>query len=365
MTASKYSPPQARTEIASSDLWRPLQYDDQLRDLDTLWLGRGECIDPELNALVESLLKDIPSHALFAYPTPGPLYRKLATHLGLPTDHLLLTRGSDGAIKAVFEAYIERGDRVVVTQPTYQMYGVYGQMFGAEMHGVPYHLKNGRPHLNVSDLIEAITKVRPKLVGLPNPDNPTGFAFSPTDMRAVVEAAGEAGALMMVDEAYYPFLDQTAIDWVSEYGHLIVARTFSKAWGMAGVRLGYAVSQPGITAMLNKVRTMVEADGLSMVLAERMLDHGDEVKASLTRLKEGRAFFAAEMQAMGFAAIETPCNFVHVDFGDKRLAVEAALEGVASYRVFPVAPLENFLRFTITTSKQFGRVIDAIRAVTK
>ena len=365
MTTPRYSPPPAKAEIASADLWRPQQYDDQLRDPETLWLGRGECIDPELNVLLESLLGQVPRHALFAYPTPGPLYRKLASHLSVPAERLLLTRGSDGAIKAVFEAYIERGDRVVLTKPTYQMYGVYAQMFGAQVHGVAYSTRNMRPHLDASELVETIAMVKPKLVGLPNPDNPTGFAFSSNDMRAIVEAAGEAGALMMVDEAYYPFLDQTTIDWVDEYDHLIVARTFSKAWGMAGLRLGFTVAQPDITAMLNKVRTMVEADGLSIALAGLMLDHEAEVNVSLERLKQGRAFFAAEMQAMGFFTIETPCNFVHVDFGGKRKAVEAALKGVASYRVFPVPPLENFLRFTTTTIEQFGRVIDAIRIATQ
>lgn len=361
MTKSKYSAPAAKPEVANPDLWRPQQYDDELRDINTLWLGRGECIDPELNDLVKNLLSDIPKHALFAYPTPGPLYRKLAGFLGVPADNLMLTRGSDGAIKAVFEAYMEKGDRVVLTKPTYQMYGVYSQMFGVEVHGVPYRLKDGRPNIEAPDLVAAINDIKPKLVGLPNPDNPTGFAFSQGDLRTIVEAAGDVGALMLIDEAYYPFLEETAIDWVSEYSHLIVLRTFSKAWGLAGFRLGYTVAQTHITAMLNKVRTKVEADGVSMEVAARMLDHADAVAASLARLKEGRAYFAAEMQAMGFHAIETPCNFVHVDFGVKREVIEAALKNVVSYRVFPVTPLENFIRFTTTTKDQFASVIKTIR----
>ena len=273
----------------------------------------------------------------------------------------MLTRGSDGAIKAVFEAFISPGDRVVLSKPSYQMYGVYSQMFGAEIHNVPYALLDGRPYVEAADFISAIKEVRPKLVGLPNPDNPTGFAFGENDLRAIVEAAGESGALMLVDEAYYPFLEQTALPWVGGYGHLIVARTFSKAWGMAGLRLGYTVAQPAITSMLNKVRTMVEADGFAMALVERMLDHEDAVKASLARLKEGRALFTAEMQAMGFHAFETSGNFIHVDFGDKRADVEEALRNVATFRFFPTPPLENFLRFTTTTPELFQRAIDAIR----
>ena len=335
MRVSRFNPPDAKPQVVNPDLWRPVQYEDELRSPDKLWLDRGECIDPELTALIKSLIADIPTYAFFSYPTPGPLYRKLAALLDVPVEHLMLTRGSDG--------------------------GIYSQMFGAEIHSVPYSLLDGRPYIEVSAFISAIKRARPKLVGLPNPDNPTGFSFDEKDLRAIIEAAGESGALMLIDEAYYPFLEQTALPWVSEYGHLIIARTFSKAWGMAGLRLGYTVAQPAITTMLNKVRTMVEADGFAMALVERMLDHEDAVKASLKRLKEGRALFAAEMQAMGFHAFEMSGNFVHVDFGDKRADVEEALRKIATYRVFPIEPLENFLRFTTTTPELFQRVIDAIR----
>lgn len=361
MTPPRFSPPPAKPQILNPDFWRPTQYDDEIRDAEMLWLDRGECIDPELTELVRRLLNDIPSHALFAYPTPGPLYRKLAGNLDVDTELLMLTRGSDGAIKSVFEAYIEPGDKVLMTQPTYQMYGVYSKMFGADSHTVSYRLVDGCPYLDSTDFIDAIAREKPKLVVLSNPDNPTGFAFNSDELLSIVEAAGEAGALMLIDEAYFPFLEQTAMSWITEYSHLIVTRTFSKSWGMAGIRLGYTVAHPAITAMLNKVRTMVEADGVSMALVERMLDHEDAVNASLKRLKKGRALFARKMQIMGFDAIETSCNFVLVNFGEKRDAVETVLKNVATYRVFPVAPLEGFLRFTTTTPDLFQRVIDAIR----
>ena len=356
-----YNPPSAKLHVADPALWRPTQYDDQVRDPNLLWLDRGECFDPSFHEFVHRLLADIPVHSVFAYPTPGPLYRKLARHLDVPREHLLLTRGSNGAIKAVFEAYISAGDAIVVTQPTFQMYGVYAQMFGARVHGVPYTLRNGRPHLDVEALIAHISKVRPKLVGLPNPDNPTGFAFDNDQLRDVIEAAGDVGALMLVDEAYFPFLDQTAVPLIETYGHLVVARTFSKAWGMAGIRLGYTVAQPAISETLNKVRTMTESDGISMALAERMLDHQDIVDQSIARLIEGRHLLATELNTLGFNAIETPCNFVLVDFGARRQAATDALANVARFRVFPVPPLENFVRFTTTTPALVRRVIDCLK----
>ena len=364
MTQPRFQSPPPRPPLADPSLVRPNHFTSQLRPEGVLWLDRGECIDPELTDLAAALLSEMPRHAIMAYPTPGPLYRKLALHLGLEVDRLRLTRGTDGAIRTVFETYTEPGDLVLVADPTYQMYGVYAQIFGVHLAKVPYRMVDGRPFLTGAEMVDGIRRHRPRLVGLPYPDNPTGFAFSVAEMRAIVEAAGEVGALVLVDEAYHPFHPHTCLPWVEDYAHLVVARSFSKAGGMAGIRLGFTAAAPAVTTYLHKVRPMVEADGPSMMLAERMLDHGDAVRASLGRLIEGRAFFAAAMLAAGFHAIDTPCNFVHVDFGAKRPAVEAALEGVARYRLFPDSILRDFLRFTTTTPRLFQPVIDAIRNAT-
>lgn len=359
----KYTAPAPRPQIADPALWRPHSHTSELRSPSILWLDRGECIDPEMMALVRQLSTGLPDHAYFAYPTPGPLYRKLAKHLNIAPEFLLLTRGSDGAIKTVFESYIAPGDIVLATRPTYQMYGVYAQISGARMTFVDYEIRDGKPHMAGADLVTAIRSERPKLVGLPFPDNPVGFALPRDELKAVIETAGEVGALVLVDEAYHPFHDASAFDWVRDYGHLIIARTFSKAWGMAGIRLGYTVAQPEVTDNLNKVRTMVEADGVALAMAERMLDHEQEMLASVARLREGRTWFAEQMSALGFGAIDTPCNFVHVDFGDKRAAMEEALKDVACYRVFPDALLKPYMRFTTTTKELFQPVVDTARRI--
>tara|TARA_Y100001960_G_scaffold251685_1_gene268541 strand:- start:684 stop:1646 length:963 start_codon:yes stop_codon:yes gene_type:complete len=314
-------------------------------------------------SLVKKLASDLPDDTYFAYPTPGPLYRKLSKYLGISPDHILLTRGSDGAIKTVYEAYIEPGDTVLVSRPTYQMYSIYAQIFGARMAFVDYEVRKGRPYVAGSDIIANIRSEKPKLVGLPFPDNPVGFALPTEELKAVIEAAGDCGALILIDEAYHPFHDASAIEWVKDYGHLVIARTFSKAWGMAGIRLGYTVAQPSIIEMLNKVRTMIEADGVAMALAERMLDHEGTMLASVARLRAAQGWFVDQMLQLGFYAFDTPCNFVHVDFGAKRSAVEKALKNVVRFRVFPDALLKPYMRFTTTTKSRFQPVVDIARNI--
>jgi len=342
-------------------LWRPVSWESNRRPENLLWLDRGECIDPEMMRLVRAISSDLPMHAYFAYPTPGPLYRKLADRLGVPPDRLLLTRGTDGAIKTVFETFVAPGDTVVVTRPTYQMYGVYAQVYGARLKFADYQLVDGAPYMAPGAMGAVIRAARPKVVALPFPDNPVGYAFADDELRDVIEAAGEVGALMLIDEAYHPFHDGTALPWIETYGHLVVARTFSKAWGMAGIRLGYTVAAAAVTASMHKVKPMVEADGVAMELAARILDHEAEMLASVARLKVGRKWFAGEMNGLGFHAIDTPCNFVHVDFGAKRAHIEAALKNVACYRVFPDGLLDRYLRFTTTTRELFRPVVEAVK----
>lgn len=359
----KFTAPPPRPTIADPKLWRPASWQSNLRPENMLWLDRGECIDPEMMRLIRAISTDLPMHAYFAYPTPGPLYRKLAGQLGTSPDRLLLTRGTDGAIKTVFETFIEPGDLVVVTRPTYQMYGVYAQLYGATLRFVDYQMVDGVPYIAPGAMSATIRAERPKLVALPFPDNPVGYAFAKNELRDVVEAAGEVGALMLIDEAYHPFHDGTALPWVGTYGHLVVARTFSKAWGMAGIRLGYTVATAAVTECMHKVKPMVEADGVAMEMASRMLDYEADMLASVARLKGGRKWFADEMNGLGFHAIDTPCNFVHVDFGAKRALVEAALKNIACYRVFPDGLLNRYLRFTTTTRELFQPVVDAVKRV--
>jgi len=328
--------------------------------MDELWLDRGECIDPDFTALAGRLLRDIPDWVLRSYPTPGPLYRKLSAYLGVDEDRLCLTLGTDGAIGVAFQTYTEPGDVAVITDPTYQMYEVYARMNGVRVVKVPYRLANGRPHLTGTEICDAIFKNRPKIVGLPFPDNPTGYALEDQEIRSVIDSAAEVGALILIDEAYHPFHPSNCLPWVEQYDQLVITRSFSKAWGLAGIRLGYTVAPPAVNEIFHKVRPMVEANGLSMYLAERILDHEAERNQSIGRLIEGRRMLADEIAALGFFTIDTACNFVHVDFGEHRAAAAAVLKGVARYRVFEGPLLGHFFRFTTTTPPLARRVIDAL-----
>ena len=359
-----FAPPAPRAAVADAGLARPDWTIEEARDPARLWLDKNENADPAMIELVRRVIGEIPADAHHSYPDSAPLYRKLGAHLGMPPECLLLAAGSDGAIRAVFEAYIEPGDAVVHTKPTFAMYAVYCLMYGARAVTLEYRASGEGPVLDAETVIAAIRETRPKLVCVANPDSPTGTVFPPDELRPIAEAAGEAGALMLVDEAYHPFYAETALPWIGEYPHLVVTRSTGKAWAMAGLRIGYAAATADVAAVLHKVRPMYETGTLAVAVFERMLDHSDEMLASVRRLDEGKQAFLGSMRGLGLRTLDGCGNFLHVAFGAKAQAVHAALDGIVYYRHDSADPcLKDFSRFSATTRERFQPVIECIRKV--
>ena len=211
-------------------------------------------------------------------------------------------------------------------------------------------------------LFRSISDAQPKMVCLPNPDSPTGTTFDGLEMRAIIEAAARCGALMLVDEAYYPFHKETVLPWVKDYDHLIVTRSTGKAWGLAGVRIGYAAASSDIARNLHKVRAMYETNTLAMAVFEAMLDYEDEMLESVARLEAGKTFFLQSMQALGFRTLNGQGNFMHVAFGVHAEAVHEALENLVYYRKDFAEPcLKGFSRFSSTTPELFKSIVNRIQ----
>jgi histidinol-phosphate aminotransferase len=355
----------ARVGVRDPLLTRPDWTTGARRDPGLLWLDKNENTDPELAVVTRGVMAALSADTLYSYPESAPLYEKLAAWVGLGIKHLLLTAGSDGAIRAVFESFIDPGDTVLLTSPTFAMYQVYARMFGARVVALTYRPSASGPRLTPEEIVASIRDSQPKLVCLPNPDSPTGTVFEPEALRAIVEAAGEAGAIMLVDEAYHPFHPWSAASWVDAQPHLIIARTFAKAWGMAGLRIGYAIAHPDVARTLHKVRPMYEVNTLAVAAMERMLDHREAMEASVARLVAGREAFRGAMCELGLPTLETHGNFTHVAFGPAADAVHASLADLVLYRANFADPcLAGYSRFSAATVAQFAPIIDRIsRAV--
>lgn len=353
---------QPRRSLSNPELQRPSALCSAPRDSGRLWLDKNENLDLTLMALLHDVLLEIPPLALMSYPEAGETYMKLAQWVGVSPDCLLLTPGSDGAIRLVFEAFVEHGEAVIHTSPTFAMYPVYSQMFGADAYPIDYVRTDNGPYLDSGAIVSALLKHKPKLLCLPNPDSPTGTTLDPDVLREILTACEATGTVLLLDEAYHPFHEWTAIPWIETSRNLVVARTFAKAWGAAGLRIGYAAAHPETIALLHKMRPMYEVSTLAVEFMSRMLDRSTEMMLSVARINEGKHFFQEEMQSLGFKVLPTAGNFLHVAFGKQGRAIHAALANKVYYRAtFGHPCLADYSRFSAAPQPIMAQVADLIK----
>jgi len=356
--------PVPRSAVGDPRLTRPDWITPPERDPDLLWLDKNENGDPEMVDLVASLLGRLDPRIVSTYPELTRLYHLLAGHVGVEPSMVVVTGGADGGIRSVFEAFVSPGDAVLRFEPTYAMFDVYGHIYGARQTVVDYQASADGPVLDLDVLRSKLASVTPRLVCLPNPASPTGTVLDLETLASIAELVADHGGVLLVDEAYHPFHPVTAVPLLRDHPNVIVVRTFSKAWALSGLRIGYCVAAQETTRLLHKVRPGYETNFVAVRMAEALLAEEAAMWQSVERLNEGRDWFLGEMSALGLRTAPSGGNFLLVDFADHALAVHSALEDLVLYRRnFGHPSLAGFSRFSATTAVRFAPVAARVRAV--
>ena len=355
----------AKPAYLNSELTRPDWTKDISRPEGPLWLNKNENIDPILNKKIRSLVGQVKDFSFNTYPETAKIYSKLSRLDNLNAKCFLLTSGSDGAIRTVFDVFIQPSDKVLYTNPTFAMYEVYAKMFGAKSILFNYEYNANGPTLAFDKFIHAIETEKPKLICLPNPDSPTGTVLGEAQIDILLKTAIRLRSLVLIDEAYYPFYPKTVIGKINDFRNLLVCRSFSKAWGAAGLRAGYLVANEGLMNAIQKNRGMYELPTLTTEILNLLLDCQSDVLASVQRIEEGKLFFVNELTELGYTTTQSFGNFVHVDFKNDEKKISKALEQTVLYRVdFNSAScLRGFARFSLAPKEQMQLIIEKIKSV--
>lgn len=271
-------------------------------------LDRNERLQPLPEWFLEKIRQSLESALLTAYPVQEGLYHQLAAQLGLPEEQLLLTAGSDAAIKAVYHAYVRPSDMVVMLDPSYAMYKIYAQMFQAKVVPIPFD------HELKVDTEQLLRSVIPgvRLVMLANPNQPTGTLLKEDVLRRLTERTRATGTLLAVDEAYYPFSHYTVLPWVKEFPHLLVIRSLSKAAGLAGLRIGFVAGHRDAVANLYKVRSVHDVNSMAIMCASQVLKHPEIIDDYVAEVEAGGRLLAERARALGLVPLPTRANFMLV-----------------------------------------------------
>lgn len=283
------------------------------------------------------------------YPQLGSvdLVDALTGYTGLPQDHLLVTNGSDDALHLICSTFLDQGDPVVIPVPTYNHFLVFAQSRGADAIKVvgasPFQQ-------NLKEIASAMTPAT-RLLYLVSPNNPTGVVFGPDVVRQFCREY--PGTLIVVDEAYFEFCQVTSIELVQEFPNLLVTRTFSKAFGLAGLRVGYVAGNPALLQGLRRMYNPKSVNTLGQVGAAAALQDLPYLEAFLAEVEESRQILRGFFERNGVEGHVTAANFAVVRMPDLATTL-AALEdrGVYVRDRSSYPGLEGCLRMTLGTAEQ-------------
>lgn len=230
-----------------------------------LLLDFNERTIPVSDAICKALCDYINSGALQKYPAYGDIVEKLADYLDTTPDKVMVTNGSDQGIDLVVRAVVEPGSQVIIPSPSFAIYRQCAEVENAEIVEPTYSMESGFP---LQGILDAINE-RTRLIVVPNPNNPTGTGVGVEQIEQLLKAAPEA--VVLIDECYFEYSGVTAIGLVDQYANLVVARTFSKTWGLPSLRIGMLISQADNINQLLKIRGPYDVNQLAVVAVEAAL----------------------------------------------------------------------------------------------
>ena len=257
-------------------------------------------------------LHSLTGEDLARYPERVAGERKVAAWLGVAAEQVLLTNGVDEAIHLLCETYLEPGDEVIIPVPTFGMYELYAQQTGARVVTVPAREDLAFPAERV---LAAIT-ARTRLIAIASPNNPTGAVIGEDDLTRVLHAAPEAAVL--VDEAYYEFFGRSFLTRTAESPNLFVSRTFSKAFGLAGLRIGTLLGHIDCMHSVRKASSPYNVNGVALACLEAALEDEDYIRGYAEEIREGRQRLAAELDRRDIPYWKSEANFILLRVGEMR-----------------------------------------------
>jgi len=272
------------------------------------------------------------------------LRERAASHYGVRAEQVLAGNGSDEILSICLRACVDVGDRVAYTTPTYSLYRTLCEIAGAEVVEVPSRF--------CADLADTGARV----CFVCNPNSPLGYGVPAAEIEAL---AGSVDGLVVSDEAYVDFGDTSAIGLVGKVPNLLVVRTFSKSFSLAGARLGLAFADAGLIAELAKVKDSYNVSRLAIAAGVAALDDHETMVSSVARVRATRERVAGRLREGGYDVPDSSANFLWVGCGDgARDLYQSLRQGGVLVRYFDAEGLRGGVRVTIGTDEHMDRFLE-------
>lgn len=298
------------------------------------------------------------------YPDDNCFYlkRKMHEKFGQPPENIIIGSGSVELIELIFKAYVNPGDQVVMSEPSFIMYKIACQIFGGERIAIP--LKDY--HHDIEAISRAVNH-KTKIVILDNPINPAGTIINKNNFERFLKKLPE-NVLLVLDEAYREYIEDDdypdSLHYIKKHNNIIILHTFSKIYGLAGLRVGYGFSDSDIIAALMKVRLPFNVNIIAQIAATAALDDTEYVKESLQNNEAGKKYLYQELNRLDLKYTPTYGNFILVHFtGDVQEVFEKTQQKGLILRTVREYGLPNSLRITIGTPVQNKKLIENLQNI--
>lgn len=300
-------------------------------------------------------VKDAAGESLRLYPSPtaAPAREAIARHFGVHATHVAVGNGGDDLIELCFRAFAGAGDSVAFPTPTYPLFEPLCRIHEARPSTHPTEVP--------SELPASLGADPAPLKFIVNPNSPTGALFATADVEAVVAASA---GVVAIDEAYVDFAPHSCLPLLRRYDNVLVLRTFSKSYALAGMRIGFALGPPELIEALDAVKDSYNVDRLAIVAAVAAIEDDAHHKMLVREVVERRGELSEALEDIGFEIVPSETNFVFVKPPKPAAEVVAALrERKILVRHYDREPIAGWIRITVGTNEQHEKLLAALREI--
>lgn len=297
------------------------------------------------------------------YPdvTARDLLKKIANYVGLPASYIQVFNGSDAALRDICSTYLTVGDNVLVHEPVYSQIFTFLQCMGAKLVRI---LAKDAFTKALDDYNRYLSSQNIKFMYIVNPNNPTGLLYDRSEIEFLLETY--PSTLFIIDEAYYEFSGITVTNLIPKHNNIIVVRTFSKAFGLAGLRIGYILSQQKAIDNINRVRNGKEVNVLAQVAAMAALDDITYMKRRVEEVRQTREWLVAKLIESGVKVNTTPANYILIFISNVQKVVQELKRRKVLVRDRSYLPqLMGYIRVSIGTLDEMEYFFEAFMDATR
>lgn len=313
---------------------------------------------------IEETLKFVTPQFVAQYPETLHFSEVLANYLNTDINHICLVNGSAEGIRYIIQAFTAPMGRIVGVVPSYFMFQVYSEMYSRDFVKINY---NKDLSMNIDNILKELTN-NTQLLILLNPNNPMGNIYSDEEFEIIMNKCREMNITVLIDEAYHYFYPKTFIKYALNERHVLVTRTFSKLFSMAGCRLGYVVGHPEDIRMVQKYCTPHNTNAFAMLFAERILENPKMLQKLIDDFNDGRAYLIKSLEEKKYAYKGEAGNFIFIKpkTDAQNIVERMKIEKKILIKTYVnVGDLGNCLRVSIGAKQYMQKFISALIDIDK